>query len=66
VKVNYVIISNNAVKDLGALRGCITMDQLIFDSSNAPHLTNKLFKQKKSIEASVYSVIHQGAFELYI
>ncbi len=66
VKVNYVIISNNAVKDLAELAGRITMDQLILDSSNAFYLSNKLFKQKKSIEASVYSVLHQGAFELYI
>ena len=66
VSVNYVIISNNAIKDLTELGGQIMMEQLIFDSSNALYLTNKLLKQTNSVQANVYSVLHQGAFELYI
>ncbi|HKZ36510.1 MAG TPA: ComEC/Rec2 family competence protein, partial [Chryseolinea sp.] len=66
LSVNYVIISNNAVKDLAEVRGQIKMEQLIFDSSNAFYLTNKLLKQTKNIQAGVYSVLHQGAFESYI
>ena len=66
VSVNYVIISNNAVKDLTEVGGQIKMEYLIFDSSNTLYLTDKLLKQTKSVQASVYSVLHQGAFELYI
>jgi competence protein ComEC len=66
MSVNYVIISNNAVKDLTKISAQLKMEQLIFDSSNALYLTNKLLKQTNSVQCGVYSVLQQGAFESYI
>jgi competence protein ComEC len=66
VKVDYVIISNNAVKNLQALKSRIEMDQLIVDSSNSIYSATKLLEQAANTKSKIYSVLHQGAFELYL
>ncbi len=66
IKVDFVIISNNAVKNLQALEKNIQMDQLIVDSSNSIYTATKLLEQAANTKSKTYSVLHQGAFELYL
>ncbi len=64
--VDFVIISNNAIRNLAEVSDLIKTDQLIFDSSNSVYSTSKLLEQMKAVQLKGYSVLHHGAFELYI
>ncbi|WP_276369511.1 ComEC/Rec2 family competence protein [Chryseolinea sp. H1M3-3] len=66
IKVDFVIISNDAVKNLQALETYVQMDQLIVDSSNSVYSAEKLLEQAATTKARAYSVLHQGAFEFYL
>jgi competence protein ComEC len=66
VRVNYVIISNNAITNWFGLRKQVEMEKLIFDSSNSIYSVNHILDQMKDDASKVYSVMHQGAFELLI
>lgn len=66
IKVDFVIISNNAVTDIKKLNDHIRMDRLILDSSNSKSFGSKLLKQTAAFQLNVHSVIHQGAFEYLI
>jgi competence protein ComEC len=66
VHVDYVIASQNAVKDPHKLFEQIQMERLILDSSNSRYLTTKLLEQNNTAQHKIHSVLHQGAFELTI
>lgn len=66
VRVDYLIISRNAVKNLEELYGYIHMDQIILDSSNSRFLADMLLEKNKNLQDKIYSVLHQGAFDLQI
>jgi competence protein ComEC len=66
VSVDYLIISRNAVKNLQELYQYIHMGQIILDSSNSRFLAEKLLEKNRNLQDKIYSVLHQGAFELQI
>ncbi len=64
LKVDYLIVSQNAIKDLTAIQNHIQADKIIFDSSNSFYHIDKMLKQAKELHINVYSVLHNGAFEV--
>ena len=66
ISVDVVIVSNDAVKDLAVLTSQIQMKYLVLDSSNSNYNATRLLSQAASGLTKVYSVLHQGAFELNI
>lgn len=61
IKADYVIISNNAVRNLSSL--ChINATEIILDSSNSYYFAERLRTQALAAGISVYSVLHEGAF----
>ena len=65
LKVDIVVISNNAVTNVDELLKQIDTRNIILDSSNSRQSVSKLERHNTS-ETDVYSVAHQGAFELKI
>jgi competence protein ComEC len=61
VKVDYLIVSNNVVKDLSIVSK-INFKNLIVDSSNSLFYASKLLKQASASKVKVHSVLHAGAF----
>jgi competence protein ComEC len=66
LSVDFVIVSNNAVKNIEELSSRVQMRQLILDSSNSHYFTTQILKKSNTISAKIYSVLHHGAFELNI
>lgn len=66
LRVDYVIASNNAVNNLVDLVKQVHTNGIILDSSNSKFLATKILQQNKTIQAKIYSVLHEGAFELNI
>ncbi len=64
LKVDYLIVSQNAIKDFAAIQNSIQANQIIFDSSNSFYYVDKMLKQAKELHINVYSVLHDGAFEV--
>jgi competence protein ComEC len=64
--VDYVIVSNNAVRNWFEIENRVNMTQLIFDSSNSVYSITNFQDQLHERHVDVYSVIQQGAFELMI
>jgi competence protein ComEC len=63
LQLDLVIISNDAVKNVDELLKQIDAKNIILDSSNSRYTVSKLMQ---NTEAEIYSVAHQGAFELKI
>jgi competence protein ComEC len=66
LQVDYVIISNNAVRNLSDLLEQITAQKVILDSSNSTYYATKLIQESEIRAGQVYSVVHDGAFEVTI
>lgn len=65
LRLDLVIISNDAVTNVDELRKQIDTKYIILDSSNSRYTVSKLM-QATIAETEIYSVAHQGAFELKI
>jgi competence protein ComEC len=63
LQIDLVIISNDAVKNVDELLKQINTKNIILDSSNSRYNVSTLMQ---NTEAEIYSVAHQGAFELKI
>jgi competence protein ComEC len=61
MKADYLIISNNAVKNLSALSH-INASEIILDSSNSYYFAERLRAQASVAGIRIYSVLHEGAF----
>ena len=66
LSVDFVIVSNSAVKNIEELSSRVRIGQLILDSSNSHYFTTQVLKRTNTISTKIYSVLHQGAFELNI
>ncbi|HEY9045818.1 MAG TPA: ComEC/Rec2 family competence protein [Ohtaekwangia sp.] len=66
IQVDYLIISNNAVKDLAALLKQVEASEIILDSSNSYYFASKLLKQASAQNIRIHSVWHTGAFSVEI
>lgn len=64
--VDYLIISNNSVKNLSALIGNIEAKRFILDSSNSFFRADKLLLEAQQHRMNFFSVPHYGAFDLII
>jgi competence protein ComEC len=63
LSVDYVIVSNNAVKKVDQLSS-IKAKMLVLDSSNSLYFANQILKQASDVNMNIHSVLHQGAFKL--
>jgi competence protein ComEC len=61
--VDYLIISNNALKDLKLLAAHIDAKQILLDSSNTYYFATKLLDDAVPLGLRVHSVWHRGAFQ---
>lgn len=61
VRADWIVVSNNAVKDLSELQ---VNAKIILDSSNSYFYTERILAQARKHHLDVYSVMHQGAFVL--
>jgi competence protein ComEC len=61
MKADYVIISNNAVKNLSVLSQ-IKASEIILDSSNSYYFAERLRTQALAAGIRIHSVWHEGAF----
>jgi competence protein ComEC len=59
--IDYLIVSNNSLRDLSLINGHQILE-IILDSSNSKYLSDKLLKQSLSNNKTVYSVIQKGAY----
>jgi competence protein ComEC len=62
LKVDYLIISKNAIKNLDQLTW-IEAGKIIVDSSNSFYLAERLVKQGEASNKAIYSILHQGAYD---
>lgn len=61
LEVDYLVVSNNAVKYINKLL-TLKVDTIILDSSNAGYIAGSMIKQGADAGVKVHSVIHEGAF----
>ncbi len=64
IEVDYLIVSQNAIKDLRSIQNRIHSKKIIFDSSNSFFYVDKILKQADELHIDVYSVLHEGAFNV--
>lgn len=58
---DFVIISNNAVKDLSILSGWLISKCYVVDGSNSREIAERLEKQGEVLDLNIYSVMRKGA-----
>jgi competence protein ComEC len=61
-RIDYLIISNNSVMDLGAVLQTAEVSQIIVDSSNSFKFAEKLLRDATLNNWKLHSVWHHGAF----
>ena len=66
LSVDFLIVSNNAVNNFQELESRIHVGQLILDSSNSTYFATHFLDESKTLNTNIYSVLHEGAFELHI
>jgi competence protein ComEC len=66
VRVDFVIISNDALTNVEEFTKQISANRLILDSSNSRFNVSKLMRQGVNNDIEIYSVADQGAYELKI
>ncbi len=66
LSVDFLIVSNNAVNNFQELESRIHIGQLILDSSNSTYFVTHFLDETKTLNTNIYSVLHEGAFELHI
>ena len=64
IPVDYVIISNNAVRTLSTLDRLFTYQMLIIDSSNSHYRSLKLVAEATSANVLYHSVPAQGFLQV--
>ena len=63
LKVDHLVLSHNAVRDLQQLQEHLDFDQLLIDGSNKGYITEKLVNQAKALDLKVHAVAQDGYFE---
>jgi competence protein ComEC len=59
--VDYLIVSNNAVRDIKSIQH-LNFKTLIIDSSNAWRVADNLIKQSHRQHLALHSILHDGAY----
>lgn len=60
LRINYLVVANNALNSLAEIKEMVNFEKIILDSSNSKWLCEKLIGEERNIE--IYSVAHEGAF----
>lgn len=63
LKVDWLVVSNNAIRNWKDLAERIECQQVILDSSNSIYFSNRAMKELGALQKPFYSVLHKGAFE---
>jgi competence protein ComEC len=63
MKVDYLIVSNNAVRSLEKVLQHIVPGTVILDSSNSFYLASRLQKEAEQLNVTLHSVRHAGSFQ---
>jgi competence protein ComEC len=63
IQVDYLIIGHDSVRDLPGLLSSVSAQQIILDSSNSFRYASKVLRRTESLNLTVYSVLHNGAFD---
>lgn len=63
VKVNYLVVSRNSVKDLNQIKGVIDFETMLIDSSNKGYVAKRLANQAKDLGLKVQAIREDGYFE---
>ena len=66
IAVDYVVVSNNALRQLNGLNEVFSYGMLIVDSSNSRYHSQKLADEAKSANVPCHAVLLQGAFQITI
>ncbi len=66
IDVDYLIISDDAVKDLSVLNQKFTFKMLIIDSSNKNYVAEKLRYEADSLNLAFHSIPHSGSLTIDI
>jgi competence protein ComEC len=61
INVDCLVVSRNAIGTITSL-STLKYKTLILDSSNSIYISEKIMNEAKATTASVYSVMHEGAF----
>jgi competence protein ComEC len=61
VDIDYLIVGNNAIRDVQAISS-FKCKWLIFDSSNSFYFASRMLREAKNLSLESHSVLHQGAF----
>jgi len=62
LEVDIIIISNNAVRSMGALISRINAREFVIDSSNSFRTASRLLEESQSLDIKTTSLLHQGAY----
>lgn len=66
IEVDWLIIGNNSLPDIGKIQDRITFRKILLDSSNSFFFASRFLEVAKLYKLEVHSVLHQGAFILKI
>jgi len=66
LSVDFLIVSDNAVNNFQELQSRIHIGQLILDSSNSTYFVTHFLDESRILNTNIYSVLHEGAYELHI
>lgn len=62
LEVDYLVISNNAIRDLSSIVGSVKARQIILDSSNSFYKADRIVSESLDQEIKVHSTLHHGAY----
>lgn len=62
--VDWLVIANNSLPDIGKIQDRITVKKVLLDSSNTFFFASRFLEGAKLYKLEVHSVLHQGAFIL--
>lgn len=66
LRVDWLIVGNNAVRDVAVLANTIHCRTVVLDSSNSFFFASRFLEAAKLHKLEVHSVLHQGAFDMKI
>ena len=61
VSMDYVVLRNNAIKNIAAISP-LKFKKLVLDSSNSFYFADRILKEAQALSLDVHSVLHHGAF----
>lgn len=66
LEVDWLVIGNNSLPDIGKIQDRIAVKKVLLDSSNSFFFASRFLEAAKLHKLEVHSVLHQGAFILKI